>query len=94
MAHAHTEHHDHAHHAIPVKRLLWTFAWLVGLTILTVLTGTSDAVPGFLHIPLALGIAALQCYLVIMFFMGLKYDKPVNLLAFLMSGVFVLIFLI
>ncbi len=93
MAHAHTEHHDHAHHAIPVKRLLTTFAWLVFLTAFTVFTGTADWVPGFLHIPLALSIAALKCYLVVSFFMGLKYDKPVNMLAFVMSGVFVLIFL-
>ena len=94
MAHASsTDHHDHAHHAIPVKRLLVTFAWLVGLTGLTVATGTSHAVPSVLHVPLALSIAAVKCFLVVSFFMGLKYDKPVNLLAFLMSGVFVLIFL-
>jgi cytochrome c oxidase subunit IV len=95
MAHdsAHTAHHDHAHHAIPLKRLMWTFGWLIALTILTVLTGSADWIPGVLHVPIALTIAGVKCYLVVSFFMGLKYDKPVNMLAFVMSGLFVLIFL-
>ena len=95
MAHAssHTAHHDHAHHAIPLKRLLWTFGWLIALTILTVITGGADWIPGVLHVPIALMIAGVKCYLVVSFFMGLKYDKPVNMLAFVMSGLFVLIFL-
>lgn len=86
MAHA-------THHIIPRPLLLKVFLALVALTVITALTGQADlGVFNFLHVPLAIGIAVIKASLVVLFFMGLKYDRPVNALAFiiglLMVGVF------
>jgi len=86
MAHA-------THHIIPRPLLLKVFLTLVALTIITALTGQADlGAFNFLHVPLAIGIAVIKAALVVLFFMGLKYDRPINALAFiiglLMVGVF------
>ncbi len=86
MAHA-------THHIIPRPLLLKVFLALVALTIITALTGQADlGVFNFMHVPLAIGIAVIKATLVVLFFMGLKYDRPINALAFiiglLMVGVF------
>lgn len=84
----------HGHFIAPVRLLLTTLAWLVALTVLTVLTGTADLGPlNGLHVPLALGIAGFKTYKVVAHFMGLKHDNRVNTLAFMLAGVFVTIFL-
>ncbi|WP_022835327.1 cytochrome C oxidase subunit IV family protein [Salisaeta longa] len=88
MAHAGD---DHSHHIIPLKTLLSVFGGLIVLTILTVAVAQVDLGP--LNIPVAIGIAAAKATLVVMFFMALKYDKPVNTLTFVMSTVFVVVFL-
>lgn len=92
MAHA-------THHIVPRPLLLKVFLALVVLTIITALTGQADlGALNFLHVPLAIGIAVIKATLVVLFFMGLKYDKPINALAFmiglLMVGVFLLITLL
>lgn len=92
MAHA-------THHIVPRPLLLKVFLALVALTIITALTGQADlGALNFLHVPLAIGIAVIKATLVVLFFMGLKYDKPINALAFmiglLMVGVFLLITLL
>lgn len=100
-ADAHGDAHDgaghggsgHGHHIIPQRTLLLTLGGLVALTALTVATGTADWIPGFLHVPLALFIATIKVAMVVTIFMGLKYDNRVNGLAFVVSIVFVLIFL-
>ncbi len=86
MAHA-------THHIIPRPLLLKVFLALVALTIITALTGQADlGAFNFMHVPLAIGIAVIKATLVVLFFMGLKYDRPINALAFiiglLMVGVF------
>ncbi|MEM1127118.1 MAG: cytochrome C oxidase subunit IV family protein [Bacteroidota bacterium] len=79
---------------MPKKVLYRVFGGLVFLTVLTVATAKADFGPlNFIHIPLALGIAGAKTFLVVMFFMALKYDNPVNLLTFLTSVVFVVIFI-
>lgn len=92
-AHAGDAHGDHGHHITPARTLLRILLWLAGLTLLTVLTGTADWIPGVLHVPLALVIATIKVYLVVSIFMGLKHDNRVNGLAFIVSIVFVLVFL-
>jgi cytochrome c oxidase subunit 4 len=47
-----------------------------------------------LEIPVALGIAIAKSALVVMFFMALKYDKPVNSMVFTVGTVFVVVFLV
>ncbi len=84
----------HHHYIAPVSQLVKILAWLVGLTVLTVVTGTANLGPlNFIHVPLALGIAAVKVTLVVLIFMGLKHDNRVNSLVFILSGIFVTVFL-
>lgn len=85
-------HADHSHHIIPFRTLLNVFLALVALTVLTVAAAWFDLGP--LEVPVALGIATVKATLVVMFFMALKYDKPVNTLAFIIGTTFVGVFLI
>lgn len=90
---AHTDGHaDHSHHIIPFKTLLGVFLALVVLTVLTVAVAQVDL--GVLNDPVAIAIAVAKAALVVMFFMALKYDKPVNSMVFVVGTSFVLIFLI
>ena len=68
------------------------FGTLILLTIITALTAQLDL--GVLNVPLALAIASSKAALVALFFMALKYDNPVNGLAFSLGVVFVSVFLI
>lgn len=86
--------HDshHGHHIIPLKLLSTVFAALVALTIITVLTAKFVDI-GPLNLPLALVIASFKAFLVVAFFMALKYDNKVNTLAFVIGTMFVIVFL-
>lgn len=88
MAHA----DGHAHHIIPTSLLFKVFGGLIVLTILTVAAAQVDL--GALNVPLALAIAGAKAGLVVIFFMGLKYDKSVNTLIFSVGIIFVVIFLL
>ncbi len=87
---AHAEHHGFAHPA-PVWQLLAVFFALVGLTILTVFQATLDL--GNLELILSLIIATIKAALVILFFMHMIHDKPLNAIVFLSSFVFVALFI-
>ncbi|NBB73411.1 MAG: oxidase [Bacteroidetes bacterium] len=88
---AHSDGHAD-HHIIPFKTLANVFGALVVLTVLTVAVAQVDLGP--LEIPVALGIAIAKSALVVMFFMALKYDKPVNSMVFTVGTVFVVVFLV
>lgn len=104
----HEEHTGHGgHHVFSAYILKRTFAILVGLTILTVFLalwerGFADVfglqfeypeLPlGWLSVPVALAIAGTKVYFVASYFMGLKYEKGTNLLIFIGSFVFLVIF--
>lgn len=99
-AHAptHEEHTGHGgHHVLSRTVLLRTIGALAALTVLTVglaFAERAGALPlGPLSVPVALAIAGVKATLVAMFFMGLKYDRPTNTLAFVGAVVFLLIFL-
>lgn len=92
MVHAEHSADHHGHHVTPFKTLMTVFAALIGLTIFTVLTAQMNLGP--LNVPLALAIAIAKATLVVMFFMALKYDRPVNSLVFVIGIVFVMIFLV
>lgn len=79
------------HHITSRTTLLKVFVALVGLTALTALTAQIDI--GVFNIPLALAIAGSKALLVALFFMALKYDKPVNALFFALGVLFVVVFL-
>jgi len=89
---AHGDDHDHGFaHPLPVSLLLKVFLTLVGLTILTVWTGSLSL--GGLDLVVALIIATVKASLVCAFFMHLKYDKPFLGMIFLFSVLFVGLFL-
>ncbi len=87
---AHAGHHGFAHPA-PIWQLLAVFFALVGLTILTVFQATLDL--GNLELIISLIIATIKATLVILFFMHMIHDKPLNAIIFISSFVFVALFL-
>lgn len=107
-ADGHTEHTGHgAHHVFDAGTLKKTFGILVGLTLLTVVLalwerGFADLFGLELHyprlpvgafsVPIALGIAGTKVYWVASRFMGLKHEKGSNVLVFLGSTAFLVVF--
>ncbi len=91
-SHNHDAHDDHGlAHPVPLKLLFAVFFTLVGLTILTVITGQMTFA-GF-DLALAMVIATCKATLVCLIFMHLKYDKPFLGMIFLFSVLFVGLFL-
>ena len=84
------EHQNFAHPA-PVWQLLAVFFALIGLTILTVFQATLDT--GNLELILSLFIATVKAALVMLFFMHMLHDKPLNIIIFLSAFVFVALFI-
>ena len=81
MAGKHDSSNHSGHHIIPFELLVKVAGGLLALTILTVVTAK------FIHLgaigPLvAFAIAGAKAYLVMAFFMGLKYDDKMNTLIF------------
>jgi cytochrome c oxidase subunit 4 len=77
-------------HIVPKSVLLKVFGGLILLTIITV--GAAYVPLGPLTVPVAIGIAVAKASLVVLFFMHLKYDNPVNALTFTIGTIFVVVF--
>ena len=88
MSHA----ESHGHHITPSRTLLGTFAALVVLTFITLVTSQMDL--GAFNVPLALSIAVGKASLVVAFFMALKYDNKVNFVVLLVGIVMVVVFVV
>jgi cytochrome c oxidase subunit 4 len=84
-------HHSGFSHPMPVWMLLAVFFALLGLTFLTVFQAQFDL--GNAEIWLSLTIATIKAGLVILFFMHLLWDKPLNAIVILGSLIFVALFL-
>jgi cytochrome c oxidase subunit IV len=84
-------HDDHAHHVMPLWILFAVFAALISLTIITV--AASSIVTQATEIWVAMGIATVKALLVATYFMHLRHDKPLNVLAVTFSLLFVVLFL-
>ena len=97
----------HHHHVFEASMLKKTFGILVGLTVLTVVLALWErgfanifgleleypALPlGWLSVPVALAIAGTKVYWVASRFMGLKEEGGTNVLVFVGSTVFLVIF--
>lgn len=82
---------DTGHHIIPKQTLFAVFGALIVLTGLTV--GVAYVPLGPLTVPVAIGIAATKATLVVLYFMALKYDNPVNALTFTIGSIFVVVFI-
>ena len=97
-----TDHHDHdshgddAHghglsHVASPKVLLGTFGALMVLTVITVLATQVD-LGSNLNLLVAMVVATVKAGLVCMYFMHLRYDKPLHTVAFLSALLFALLF--
>jgi len=91
------------HHIISFRTLVLTFSSLLFLTVLTVVAALFDFshlnlwLPwkinlGGLNIVVALLIASSKAALVVLFFMGLRWDKPLNIVIFLSNLLILFIF--
>lgn len=81
MANQHDHNSDHSHHHVIPFSILRNVA--VGLLILTALTVIASRMHlGVLSAPVAFMIAFAKAMLVMLYFMGLKYDTRMNRLIF------------
>jgi cytochrome c oxidase subunit 4 len=83
---------DHKHHILPYKVGLKILLALLALTFITVVASRIDF--GAFNFPIAMLIATVKALMVVLIFMGLKYDDNENRIIFASSFVFAAIFLI
>src|SRR5262245_31653359 len=81
----------HAHHVTPLHVYYRVFVSLIALTIITVASSYVDF-GGNANILIAMVIATAKALMVILFFMGLKYEGQENNVTFFCSFVFLTIF--
>lgn len=87
---ANTHDASHAQHVIvPVRTYVLVFLALVVGTILTYVAAINDF--GALNTPIALGIAFAKASLVILFFMGVRYNTPLTKVVVVSGFVWLLI---
>ncbi len=79
------------HFVVPTKYYIGTFVALLFLTIVTVAISRVDL--GVLNVPVALFIAFVKMTFVLLFFMGLKWDKPMSSILMVSSLFCIAIFL-
>ncbi len=78
-------------HIMPMKVLLGVWATLVFLTWITVAATRVDL--GGFNLWLAMGIATFKAVVVALYFMHLRYDRPINAIIFLGTLLFVGLFI-
>ena len=81
--------HDHQHPITSVGVYVAVFAGLVICTLLTVFAASRDF--GSLNTPIALGIAVTKGSLVVMFFMGVRYNTPLTKLVAISGFIWIMI---
>lgn len=95
-------HHHHGHTIVPPSTLLAVLVTLLALTFLTwgasqvetlIATMFNIVLPDWVNVFVALSIAAVKTTLVVMFFMQLRYDNPLNSMVFIFTMITVLFFL-
>lgn len=107
-AHSHAEafdahgHKDHGHTIVSVATLRTVLALLLFFTLLTVGATVVEVwiaetfnvlIPQWVNVFVALSIAAVKTTIVVMFFMQLKYDNPLNTMIFVFTLLTVCFFL-
>ena len=83
-------HHDNVGHVVPLPLLGAVIVALMVLTWLTVFVTRFDL--GSLNIFVALGIAVIKGALVVLFFMHLRWDAPINGIVLISSLLLVFLF--
>lgn len=82
--------HSHKeHHIIPFKTYIGVFVALMILTVITVVVAQFHF--GEFNTIVAMGIASIKAFLVLAYFMHLKYDDKVYLVGFLTSIFFLVL---
>lgn len=81
----------HHPHIMPGKVLLGVWGALVVLTVVTV--GATHVQLGSMGLWVALGIATTKATLVALYFMHLRYDRPINGIIFLSTLLFAALFI-
>ncbi len=84
--------HSAPGHIIPFSYTLGTFITLLFLTVITV--GVAQFDLGSLDMPVALLVAGIKASIVSLFFMHLRWDRPINILVLIGSIFFVVLFLV
>ena len=90
--HADASHDSLGHHISPVWQLVAVFGTLILLTWLTV-TASNLGLTGQTEVIVAMGIATVKASLVGLYFMHMRYEKPINIMVFLFTFAFVALFL-
>jgi len=84
--------HDHGHVILPLRTLVVVLVALLFFTVLTVSAGFIEVwisekfnvvIPTWVNVMVAMSIATIKGTLVLMYFMQLKYDNPLNTMIFL-----------
>lgn len=83
---------DGHHHVLHKPTLFKVFGALIVLTVITVAVAYLPLGP--LAVPVAIAIAAAKASLVVLFFMALKDDNPVNGLTFTIGTIMVVVFIV
>lgn len=77
------------HHVIPLRVFGYVFFSLIVLTLVTVAAAQVDF--GMFNFVVAMGIASLKAFLVLSYFMHLKYDDKLFVVLFFLSVFFLLV---
>jgi cytochrome c oxidase subunit 4 len=91
-AHGSEAHGAHGHFVPPVMAYAGTLGALLVLTVITVWVAQFDLGP--MNTVVAVAVATLKASLVAAFFMGLRWDEPLNAVAFLFGLLTLAIFFI
>jgi cytochrome c oxidase subunit IV len=85
--------HSDSHHIVPLATFYKVFAGLIGFTILTVVTAKFIDFGAFNGL-IAFSIATAKGFLVMAYFMHLKYDEKINRVIIMSSFLFVFLLFI
>ena len=77
-------------HVMPMKVLLAVWVALLCLTVITVAVTKVDL--GNFNLWIAMAIATVKASLVVLYFMHMRYDRPMNAIVFVAALLFVAIF--
>jgi len=77
-------------HVVPFRVLATVWAALLVFTVITVAVAGVDL--GRFNLEIALAIATIKASLVLLYFMHMRYDRPMNAIVFITALLFVVLF--
>ncbi len=82
--------HPSVGHVVPFRVLATVWGTLLVLTVLTVAVAGFDL--GRFNLEIALAIATVKASLVLLYFMHMRYDRPMNAIVFIAALLFFMLF--